>query len=154
MGYKPVEKRKYTMEEMAGSEVFVDSRGREWGVRVYTLAELTRFQRLLTGMLLDPCARRLVWFFRHSLVERAPGLRVRARRAMGLPDFSVREISRAFGVSEARELRDRIVRANMDMGFDEFVSRCEESVKKKIVPPDEEAGPEESRPDGEKRGDA
>lgn len=141
MAYKPFARQGYSLEEMSGAETFTDSRGREWRIRVHSLAELHRFQNPLARLWMYPGARSWMKFFQESLMDPSPGLYVRVRRAMGLPDFSAKEIGRAFGMREARELRDRIVRANLDMGYEDFVSRCGELLKKKIA--DRETATEE-----------
>jgi hypothetical protein len=140
MGYKPAMKKKYTLSDIAASEVVKDTRGREWGVRVYTLRELTRFQKLLVGLLAAPGAREWTRFLQAGLKAPEPGLLVRLRRAAGLPDFSVRRIARDINMKDAALLRDAIVRSNLDVEYGEFASRCGEAVKKKIAERQNEKG--------------
>jgi len=131
MAYKPVERKIYALGEMSGDERAMDSRGREWAVRVYTLGELNRFYAALAPLLIRPCAGTWLRFLQATLRSASPDARVRLRRALGLPDFSARMLARSLTMRDAIALRERIVRANLDVGFDEFAARCAEIVKKK-----------------------
>ncbi len=131
MAYKPVERKTYTLNEMAGDERAMDSRGREWVVRVYALGELNRFQAALAPLLIRPCAGTWLRFLQATLRSPEPDARVRLRRALGLPDFSACRLARTLTMRDAVALRERIVRANLDVGFEEFAARCAEIVKKK-----------------------
>ena len=133
MGYKPAVKKKYALAEIACCEVVKDSRGREWGIRVYPLCGLNRFQKALVSLLAEPGARTWARFLQAGLRAAEPGFGVRMRRAAGLPDFSARRIAREINMKDAALLRNRIVKANLDVEFGEFVARCGEIIKKKIA---------------------
>jgi len=133
MGYKPVERKGYSLNEMAGNETAADSRGRVWGIRVYTLGELDRFHAALTPLMIRPSVKTWTRFLQAGLRETAPGLRERLRRAAGLPECSARRVSRAFTLKDAAAARERIVRANLDTSYGEFAARVAEIVKKKAM---------------------
>lgn len=142
MAYKPVERKTFTLNEIAGNETVTDSRGREWAVRVYTLGGLSRFHAALAPLLIKPCTETWLRFLQATLRSAEPDARVRVRRALGLPDFSARRLARTLTMRDAVALRERIVRANLDVGFDEFAERCAEIVKKKS-----RGGPEADSPE-------
>ena len=132
MGYdREMENRGRTLEEMSGRETVRDSRGREWLIRVFPLGELDRFHGALAEIWMDPGPGAWARFFRKTLMSPEPGLLVRLRRALGLPDFTTRAVAGLIPLRDARGLRDRVVRANLDMGYEEFAARCEELLKKK-----------------------
>ena len=133
MGYKPIEIKKHSLNEIAGNETVTDSRGRAWGIRVYTLGELDRFHAVLTPLMMKPCVNSWARFLQANLRAISPGLWVRLRRAAGLPDCSARRLARCFTIKGAAEARDMIVRANLDMSYEQFASRCIEIVKKKTI---------------------
>ncbi len=123
--------RDYSLEDLGRESRFTDGAGREWLIRVFTLGGLGRFYALLARAWMKPSGAGWVRFFQSVLRHPEPGFAVRARRLLGLPDFSAGRIARRLTAVDARELRDRVMRANLDMGYDEFAAACLESLKKK-----------------------
>jgi hypothetical protein len=116
---------KRTMEEMAGIEMFVDSRGARWRLRVFTLGDLWRFYDVLEPVLVSPDAKAWEKLLQTALMVPEPGLMVRLRRALGYDDYSVGRITRAIPVKDAMRLLDAVVRANLDMTLDKLKEKCE-----------------------------
>ncbi len=131
MAYKGRAEKRYTAAEMAGEERVADTAGRTWRIRVFPIGRLEEFYGALADMWVSPAAGAWAVFLQKTLMAAEPGLWERARRAMGLPDYSARSLSRMLTLKDARELRDRAVEANLDIGYDEFAARCAELVKKK-----------------------
>ncbi len=131
MAYKGRTEKRYTAAEMAGEERVADSAGRAWRIRVFPIGRLEEFYGALADMWTTPGAGAWAVFLQKTLMAAEPGMWARARRAMGLPDYSARSLSRMLTLKDARELRDRAVEANLDICHDEFAARCAELVKKK-----------------------
>ena len=144
MAYKGRAEKRYTAAEMAGEERVTDSAGRAWRIRVFPIGRLEEFYGALADMWVSPVAGG-AWavFLQKTLMAAEPGLWARARRAMGLPDYSARSLSKMLTLKDAKELRDRAVEANLDICHDEFAARCAELVKKKsgLAGKDEEEPP-------------
>ena len=142
MGYEAKPDKKKSMNEMAGAEFVDRPGGGVWKIKVFTLSTLWRFHSALGDLMSDPCRSTWVRFFQVSLEDPEPHFWTTLRRAAGLPDFSARRIAREIPASKARELRDAVVRANLDMSFDDFLRRCEENVKKNSAPAGQGTGAE------------
>ncbi len=131
MAYKGRAEKKYTAAEMAGEERVADSAGRAWRIRMFPIGRLEEFYGALADMWVSPGAGAWAVFLQKTLMAAEPGLWARARRAMGLPDYSARTLSRMLTLKDAKQLRDRAVEANLDIDHEEFAARCAELVKKK-----------------------
>jgi len=133
MGYMSKDEKTKTLDQVAGAELIDRPGGGEWKIKVFTLGELWKFHRVLADVMTDPRAASWIRFFQLSLEDPAPGPWVKLRRALGLPDFRAGTLARQIPARRAKEVRDRIVQANLDMTFDEFAAMCEENVKKKTA---------------------
>jgi hypothetical protein len=123
--------KRYSAAEMGGEERVVDSAGRVWRIRVFPIGRLEKFYGALADMWVSPGAGAWAVFLQKALEAAEPGLWARARRALGLPEYSARTLSRMLTLKDAKELRDRVVEANLDIDYDGFAARCAELVKKK-----------------------
>lgn len=132
MGYKPIKKEIRTLNEMSGVEFAELSSGRKVLVRVHTLGTLWKFQEKLSRAALNATAEEVTSFFQYSLWSAEEGFMVKARRALGLPDFSARTIRREVSADDVKVLISRIVEANLGVTFEEYAAGCVERIKKKM----------------------
>ncbi len=134
MGYtKEGKQAELTMEQAAGVEFVEVPSGRKWRLKVCTLGGMWKFNERLAAAAASGDERSWVRFMQSSLMcaSPEPGLMVRVRRALGLADYSAKEIGASIPARELPALRDAVLCANIGIDYAEFIARCEAAVKKK-----------------------
>lgn len=90
-----------SLAQVAGAVTFTDPRGFAWGVKTFTFRELETFQADLASAIFristaDNIKTRVQWaaFLQKCVVchDQRVGLRITIRRALGLPDYSIRTL--------------------------------------------------------------
>lgn len=112
-----------SLAQVAGTVVFTDPRGRAWGIKTFRIGEMDYFQRELMDAILrievvDNIKTRVLWgmFVQKCIVcaDLYVGIKVKIRRALGLPDYSLRTIVKNLIERVPPTVVNTIIEANLD----------------------------------------
>ncbi len=118
-----------TLDEIAGVEMFEDSQGMLWHIKVFCIGEIpTRFHAALVSLHMAD----IVGFIQRIVYNPDPGLWTIFRRRWGLEDYSRRYIGRHFLMKDSQKIQDRVIEVNFDMSAEEFAN-LSDSKKKAIL---------------------
>lgn len=116
------------LHEMCGFETHTDSRGRMWGIRVFTLGEQREFNIAFAAFVQDPQSPTAqTSFIQRMLYPVLVTPWQRLRRMAGLPPFSNRFIRKRVIGKDFWPIVDAVFTANFDSNFVDFCKKISET---------------------------